>query len=46
VLVLSASDRPLAVRAAMRAGAVGYLLKVDPADEVRAAIRAAAAGQS
>ena len=27
VLVLSASDRPVAVRAAMRAGARGYVLK-------------------
>ena len=46
VLVLSASDRPLAVRDAMRAGATGYVLKSEQADEVRAAIRAAAAGQS
>jgi DNA-binding NarL/FixJ family response regulator len=46
VLVLSASDRPLAVRAAIRAGASGYVLKNEEADQVRAAIRAAAAGQS
>jgi DNA-binding NarL/FixJ family response regulator len=45
VLVLSASDRPLAVRAAMRAGARGYALKSDQADQVRVAIREIAAGR-
>jgi len=44
VLVLSASDRPAAVRAAMRAGAGGYVLKHEEAAELRAAIRAVAAG--
>ena len=32
VLVLSASDRPVAVRAAMRAGARGYVLKNEQAE--------------
>jgi DNA-binding NarL/FixJ family response regulator len=45
VLVLSASDRPLAVRAAMRAGARGYALKSDQADQVRVAIREIATGR-
>jgi two-component system, NarL family, nitrate/nitrite response regulator NarL len=45
VLVLSASDRPLAVRAAMRAGAVGYVLKNEETAQVRAAIKAVAAGK-
>jgi DNA-binding NarL/FixJ family response regulator len=45
VLVLSVSDKPLAVRAAMRAGALGYVLKNEEAAQVRAAIRAVAAGQ-
>ena len=44
VLVLSASDRPAAVRDAMRAGARGYVLKHEEAAELRAAIRAVAAG--
>jgi two-component system nitrate/nitrite response regulator NarL len=44
VLILSASDRPLAVRAAISAGARGYVLKSEPADQVRAAIREVAAG--
>lgn len=44
VLVLSASDRPLAVRTAIRAGARGYVLKNEQADQVRAAIREVAAG--
>jgi two-component system, NarL family, nitrate/nitrite response regulator NarL len=44
VLVLSASDRPLAVRAAMRAGARGYALKNERADQIRSAIREVAAG--
>jgi DNA-binding NarL/FixJ family response regulator len=45
VLVLSASDRPAAVRDAIRAGARGYVLKQEEADELRAAIRAVAAGE-
>jgi two-component system, NarL family, nitrate/nitrite response regulator NarL len=45
VLVLSASDRPLAVRAAIRAGARGYALKDEQASQVRAAIRDVAAGR-
>jgi DNA-binding NarL/FixJ family response regulator len=45
VLVLSASDRPLAVRAAMRAGASGYALKNERADQIRSAIREVAAGR-
>jgi two-component system, NarL family, nitrate/nitrite response regulator NarL len=45
VLVLSASDRPLAVRAAMRAGARGYALKNEQAAQIRAAIREVAAGR-
>ena len=44
VVVLSASDRPDAVRAAVRAGARGYALKSEPASHVRAAIRQVAAG--
>ena len=35
VLVLSASDRPLAVRAAMHAGARGYALKNEQASQIR-----------
>jgi len=46
VLILAASDKPLSVRAAMRAGALGYVLKNEPTDGVRAAIRAAAAGEA
>jgi two-component system nitrate/nitrite response regulator NarL len=45
VLVLSASGRPPAVRAAIRAGALGYALKTEEADTVRAAIREVAAGR-
>jgi DNA-binding NarL/FixJ family response regulator len=45
VLVLSASDRPVAVRAAMRAGARGYALKNEQADRIRSAIREVAAGR-
>jgi two-component system, NarL family, nitrate/nitrite response regulator NarL len=44
VVILSASERPDAVRAAMRAGARGYALKNEGASQVRAAIRAVAAG--
>jgi DNA-binding NarL/FixJ family response regulator len=46
VLVLSASDKPLSVRAAMRAGALGYALKNEPARPIQEAIREVAAGQS
>jgi NAD(P)-dependent dehydrogenase (short-subunit alcohol dehydrogenase family)/DNA-binding NarL/FixJ family response regulator len=45
VLVLSASDQPSSVRAAMRAGARGYALKSDQADQIRSAIREVAAGR-
>jgi two-component system, NarL family, nitrate/nitrite response regulator NarL len=45
VLVLSASDRPVAVRAAMRAGALGYVLKNEPTSQIRAAIIEVAAGR-
>jgi two-component system, NarL family, nitrate/nitrite response regulator NarL len=46
VLIFAASDRPLSVRAAMRAGALGYVLKSEETDAVRAAIRAVAAGEA
>lgn len=45
VLVLSASSKPVSVRAALRAGAGGYVLKTDDAEEIRAAVRAVAAGE-
>ena len=45
VVVLSASDRPPVVRAAIRAGARGYALKDEQADQIRAAIREVAAGR-
>ncbi len=45
VLVLAASDKPLSVRAAMRAGALGYALKSEGTSQVRAAIKAVAAGE-
>jgi DNA-binding NarL/FixJ family response regulator len=45
VLVVSASDSPAAVRAAMRAGARGYVLKNEEAAELRAAVLAVAAGK-
>jgi two-component system nitrate/nitrite response regulator NarL len=45
VLVLSASSRPLAVRDAMRAGALGYVLKNEPTSQIRAAITEVAAGR-
>lgn len=45
VLVLAASDKPPSVRAAMRAGAAGYVLKSEPTVQVQAAIEAVAAGQ-
>ena len=40
VLVLSASDKPVAVRAAMRAGTLGYVLKNEQTGQIRAAIKA------
>jgi DNA-binding NarL/FixJ family response regulator len=45
VLVLSASEKPLSVRTAMRSGALGYALKNEPARQVQEAIREVAAGQ-
>jgi DNA-binding NarL/FixJ family response regulator len=45
VLVLSASDRPAAVRDAIRAGARGYVLKNEEAAELREAIRAVSSGK-
>ena len=45
VLVLSASDKPVSVRDAIRAGALGYVLKNEETSEVRAAIKAVAAGK-
>jgi DNA-binding NarL/FixJ family response regulator len=45
VLVLSASDRPAAVRAAIQAGARGYALKSEQADQIRSAIKEVAAGR-
>jgi len=45
VLVLAASDKPVSVRAAMRAGALGYVLKNEETAQVRAAIKAVAAGE-
>jgi DNA-binding NarL/FixJ family response regulator len=45
VLVLAASDKPLAVRAAIRAGALGYAVKSEATSQVREAIKAVAAGE-
>ena len=45
VLVLAASDRPVSVRAAIRAGALGYVLKSEEAGQVRQAIATVAAGE-
>jgi DNA-binding NarL/FixJ family response regulator len=45
VLVLSASDKPLAVRAAMRAGALGYAVKSEQTRQIQAAIREVAASR-
>ena len=46
VLVLAASDRPVSVREAIRAGtALGYVLKYEETSEVRAAIKAVATGK-
>ena len=44
VLVFAASDNPAAVRAAMRAGALGYVLKSEETPTIRAAIKSVAAG--
>jgi DNA-binding NarL/FixJ family response regulator len=44
VLVLAASDKPITVRAAIRAGALGYVLKNEETVRVRAAIKAVAEG--
>ncbi len=46
VLVLSVSGKPAAVRAAVRAGALGYVLKNEPTAQIRAAIKAVAAGKA
>ncbi len=46
VLVLSVSGKPAVVRAAIRAGALGYVLKNEPTAQIRAAIKAVAAGQA
>lgn len=46
VLILAASEKPASVRAAMRAGALGYVLKNEETSAVRAAIEAAANGQA
>jgi two-component system, NarL family, nitrate/nitrite response regulator NarL len=46
VLVLSASDRPVAVREAIRAGALGYVLKNEETTQVRAAIKTVAGGKA
>ncbi|HEY7144159.1 MAG TPA: response regulator transcription factor [Streptosporangiaceae bacterium] len=45
VLVLAASDKPASVRAAIRAGAAGYVLKSEQAGQVREAISVVAAGK-
>jgi DNA-binding NarL/FixJ family response regulator len=46
VVMLTASDDIAHVDEAILAGAVGYLLKDDPADRIAAAMRAAAEGES
>lgn len=45
VLVLSVSDKPAAVRSAMRAGALGYVLKNEPTSRIRSAVKEVAAGR-
>jgi two-component system, NarL family, nitrate/nitrite response regulator NarL len=45
VLVLSASEKPLSVRAAIRAGALGYALKNEDVRQIQEAIRQVAAGR-
>ena len=42
VLVLAASEKPVSVRDAIRASALGYVLKNEETSEVRAAIKAVA----
>jgi DNA-binding NarL/FixJ family response regulator len=42
--VILSSDKPVAVRAAMRAGALGYVLKNEQTGRIRAAIKEVAAG--
>jgi two-component system, NarL family, nitrate/nitrite response regulator NarL len=44
VLVLSVSGSPAAVRSAIRAGALGYVLKNEPTERIRAAVKDVAAG--
>lgn len=44
-IVLSAHDFPQDVRAALDAGAAGYLLKEEPAERIVAAVKAAAGGR-
>jgi two-component system, NarL family, nitrate/nitrite response regulator NarL len=46
VLILAASDKPRSVRDAMRAGALGYVLKNEETAAVLAAIHSAAAGHA
>ena len=45
VLILAASEKPVSVRDAIRAGALGYVLKNEETSEVRAAIKAVASGK-
>ncbi|MBV9445745.1 MAG: response regulator transcription factor [Streptosporangiaceae bacterium] len=45
VLVLSASEKPVEVRTAMRAGALGYVLKSEQTRQIREAIREVAVGR-
>jgi DNA-binding NarL/FixJ family response regulator len=46
VMILSASAREADVKSVVLAGASGYFLKDDPADEIVAGVRAVAAGAS
>ncbi|GAA2054611.1 response regulator transcription factor [Catenulispora yoronensis] len=46
ILVLTTYDTDADITRAVEAGATGYLLKAEPADELYAAIRAAAAGRT
>src|SRR5690349_8799884 len=46
VIVLTTYDTDADITRAIAAGAIGYLLKADPADELYRAIRAAAAGRT
>ena len=45
VVILSATCTPLLVRESFRAGACGYLLKDDPADDLSDAVRRAVRGE-